>query len=89
MKYKVLQHNASGALEEAIIDTDESYTRLTAHAHIHSAEPLAKEAAKKASKLETGTEEPKVEETQEAEEGALSEAEEETEKEIKNAKPKK
>ena len=38
MRYKVKQHNASGGLEDVIIDTDQDITRLLAHAHIHSAE---------------------------------------------------
>lgn len=41
MKYKVLQHSGpNDSLEQAIIETDEDYNRLMAHAHIHSAEPI-------------------------------------------------
>lgn len=40
MKYKVWQHGANGALEHVVIETDEDYTRLMAHSHIHSAEPI-------------------------------------------------
>jgi hypothetical protein len=39
-KYKVWQHGANDALEQVIIETDEDYNRLMAHAHIHSAELL-------------------------------------------------
>ena len=44
MKYKVTQHvGPDGHLEESVIETNESYGRLMAHAHIHSAEPIAEE----------------------------------------------
>jgi len=41
MKYKVMQHGPNGELETVFLETDESYARLMAHAHIHSAEPVS------------------------------------------------
>jgi hypothetical protein len=40
-KYKVWQHGVDDVLEQVIIETDEDYDRLMAHAHIHSAERIA------------------------------------------------
>ena len=44
MKYKVWQHGVNDALEQVVIDTDESYDRLMAHAHIHSVEPIVEQS---------------------------------------------
>mgnify|MGYP006992544284 CR=1 FL=1 len=44
MKYKVWQHGQNDALEQVVLDTDESYERLMAHAHIHSAEPIVEQS---------------------------------------------